>query len=64
MVHRANAYSTQPIDLESVDDLTAKTYDISEQWGQTADRLWNDKEAAETTEKMLVSSDFPKTNAG
>ena len=40
MVHRSNAYSTQPIDKESVDEVTAKCEKIAEEWGKVADRLW------------------------
>ncbi len=40
MVHRSNAYSTQPIDKESVDDLTAKCENVAKEWGKTADKLW------------------------
>ena len=40
MVHRADAYSTQPIDRESVDELTSRTVEISQAWAKTAERLW------------------------
>jgi len=44
MVNKTNAYSTQPIDEESVEDLTDKTNVISEQWAKTADVLWDKSE--------------------
>jgi MoaA/NifB/PqqE/SkfB family radical SAM enzyme len=40
MVHAAGASSTQPIDRESVDELTARTEEVSRQWAKTADQLW------------------------
>lgn len=40
MVHSAGASSTQPIDRESVDELTARTEEVSRQWAKTADHLW------------------------
>ncbi|MBU5440068.1 radical SAM protein [Tissierella sp. MSJ-40] len=40
MVKRANAHSTQPIDREEVEELTAKTEEVSKEWAETADRLW------------------------
>lgn len=40
MVHAAGASSTQPIDRESVDELTARTEGVSRQWAETADQLW------------------------
>lgn len=40
MVYNANAHSTQPIDEESVDDLTDKCQKVSTLWGETADKLW------------------------
>lgn len=43
MVYSSNAYSTQPIDKESVEELTEKCIDISNEWSVAADRLWNEK---------------------
>ncbi|MGF7059180.1 radical SAM protein [Brassicibacter mesophilus] len=43
MVYSSNAYSTQPIDKESVEELTEKCIDVSNEWSVTADRLWNEK---------------------
>lgn len=40
MVHEAKAVSTQPIDQESVDELTARTTDAAQQWALTAEKLW------------------------
>lgn len=40
MVHTSGAVSTQPIDQESVDDLTARNADVAHNWSLTADRLW------------------------
>jgi hypothetical protein len=40
MVHRSNAYSTQPIDKEPIDELAAKCEKVAEEWGKVADRLW------------------------
>lgn len=45
MVHASGAYSTQLMDLESVDSLTAKCEDISRKWAITADRLWQESQA-------------------
>lgn len=42
MVYKSKAKSTQPIDKESVDDLTNKCQDISKRWAITAERLWNE----------------------
>lgn len=42
MVHNANAKSTQPIDEESVDELTAKTEEASKKWAPVADKLWKE----------------------
>ncbi len=43
MVHNSHAASTQPIDRESVDELTNKCIDISKEWAATADELWENK---------------------
>jgi MoaA/NifB/PqqE/SkfB family radical SAM enzyme len=42
MVHNSNAHSTQPIDKEEVDDLTAKCMPIAEKWAPVADKLWKE----------------------
>lgn len=39
IVKKANAHSTQPVDLESVDDLTDKCQEVSKKWGPVADKL-------------------------
>ncbi|CAH2214802.1 radical SAM protein [Tepidibacter aestuarii] len=41
MVEKSSAYSTQPIDKESVNDLTDKCQDISKKWADTAKELYN-----------------------
>lgn len=43
MVDKSKAYSTQPIDRESVEDLTAKTEEISKEWAVKADEIWSSK---------------------
>lgn len=40
MVEESNAYSTQPVDRESVNELTEKCQDISKNWAETAEKLW------------------------
>ncbi|EOC99926.1 radical SAM protein [Caldisalinibacter kiritimatiensis] len=42
MVHKSKAKSTQPIDKESVDDLTNKCQEISKKWAVTAEKLWKE----------------------
>lgn len=42
MVHNSGAHSTQPIDKEEVDDLTAKCMPIAEKWAPVADKLWKE----------------------
>lgn len=42
MVHASGAHSTQPIDTEDVDDLTAKCREPSENWAVKADALWQE----------------------
>ncbi|SHH30479.1 Radical SAM superfamily enzyme, MoaA/NifB/PqqE/SkfB family [Thermosyntropha lipolytica DSM 11003] len=44
IVHASGAYSTQLMDLESVDTLTAKCEEISRKWAVTADRLWQESQ--------------------
>ncbi len=41
MVNKTNAVSTQPIDEESVEDLTAKCEDAAKAWTPVAEVLWN-----------------------
>src|SRR5699024_10458668 len=43
MVHEAGAYSTQPIDREDVEDLTAKTIEAAKNWEPTAEKLWEER---------------------
>ena len=40
MVHQANAKSTQPIDEESVEELTSKTENAAKNWAPVAAKLW------------------------
>ena len=40
MVHESGAHSTQPIDLEDVDELTARAEEVSKKWAISADHLW------------------------
>lgn len=40
MVHNSQAVSTQPMDKESVDDLTDKCQEAAKAWAKTADELW------------------------
>lgn len=40
IVKNSGAYSTQPIDEESVYDLTAKTDQVSKEWIKKADEIW------------------------
>lgn len=42
MVHNAKARSTQPIDEESVEDLTSKTEEAAKRWAPVAEKLWGD----------------------
>lgn len=42
MVKASGAHSTQPLDSEDVDDLTAKCVDVSEKWAVKADALWQE----------------------
>lgn len=43
MVHESGAYSTQPIDREDVEDLTAKTVEAAKNWTPTAEKLWSER---------------------
>lgn len=43
MVSTAKAKSTQPLDEESVEDLTDKCIEPSSKWKETADELWEEK---------------------
>ncbi|HEX3012066.1 MAG TPA: radical SAM protein [Syntrophomonadaceae bacterium] len=40
MVHASGAVSTQPIDQESVDELTSRTKEAARNWSITAEHLW------------------------
>ena len=54
MVNKSNAYSTQPIDREDVEDLVAKTEEAAKAWAVTADRLW--EKHLEEKEKTLAKA--------
>lgn len=41
MVVKSGAHSTQPIDKEAVNALTDKCQQISKEWADTAEKLWN-----------------------
>ncbi len=49
MVNRSDAKSTQPLDKESVGDLTTKCLEPSSKWKETADRLWDEDEKEQMT---------------
>ncbi|MCF6465715.1 radical SAM protein [Clostridium sp. Cult2] len=53
MVNESEAYSTQPIDREDVEDLIGKTEKAAKDWAITADKLWNKslEEKERVTEK-------------
>lgn len=42
MVHESGAHSTQPLDQEDVDDLSAKCKEPAEKWAVKADELWRE----------------------
>lgn len=46
MVKDSNAYSTQPLDLEDIDDLCNKCTCVSEKWAEVADELWEKNKKA------------------
>lgn len=54
MVNKSNAYSTQPIDREDVEDLVAKTEEAAKAWAVTADRLW--EKHLEEKEKTIAKA--------
>ncbi len=54
MVEKSGAHSTQPIDREDVEDLTAKTIEPAKNWAPVADELW--KETLERKEKKLAEA--------
>lgn len=43
MVHDSNAQSTQVLDDETVDELTAKIEPKAMKWAQVAEKIWEDK---------------------
>lgn len=53
MVNKSGAYSTQPIDREEVEDLTAKTDEVSKEWAKTADRLWSESQKKKEQKEAL-----------
>ncbi|AET69169.1 putative Fe-S oxidoreductase [Desulfosporosinus orientis DSM 765] len=40
MVNKSGAHSTQQLDMETVEELTEKVYNLSVSWGDVADSLW------------------------
>ncbi|HLR35494.1 MAG TPA: radical SAM protein [Tissierellales bacterium] len=54
MVNESSAYSTQPVDREDVEDLTAKTIDAAKNWEPTAEKLWN--QTLEKKEEKVTSN--------
>ncbi|MDQ7095668.1 radical SAM protein [Desulfosporosinus sp. PR] len=43
MVHQSGAHSTQNLDRENVDELTAKLQSVAESWGEVASGLWEQR---------------------
>lgn len=60
MVKKSGAYSTQPIDREDVEDLTAKTEDISKEWAKTADKLWKESQIEKAEKETECSASASK----
>ena len=54
MVKKSGAHSTQPIDREDVEDLTAKTEGPAKNWAPVADELW--EKTLEKKEQKLVEA--------
>ncbi|MGI5850372.1 MAG: radical SAM protein [Christensenellales bacterium] len=48
MVHACGAYSTQPLDKESVDELIKKTEFVSKKWAVTSEKLWKNSQSDQT----------------
>ncbi|NLK71678.1 MAG: radical SAM protein [Clostridiales bacterium] len=55
MVNKANAKSTQPLDKETVEDLTDKCIEPSRIWKVTADRLWDEKDKEKEERAEAIS---------
>lgn len=51
MVHNAGAHSTQPKDMETVDELTDKLQHVSKAWGKVADILWEENHCQQCNSK-------------
>ncbi|WP_342366909.1 radical SAM protein [Anaerosalibacter bizertensis] len=56
MVKKSGAYSTQPIDREEVEDLTAKTEEVSKEWAKTADELWEESQEEKSKKEASCSA--------
>ena len=54
IVNESGAHSTQPVDKESVLDLTNKTRLASESWSPVAKNLWNDSHCADCKNKNHI----------
>jgi hypothetical protein len=52
MVKASGAYSTQPIDKEDVDQLTAKCIPAASRWAPVSEKLW----AREQQQKIKVDN--------
>jgi len=46
MVNESGAHSTQVLDMETVEELTAKLQDVSSAWGKVADKIWKQTETS------------------
>jgi len=54
IVNESGAHSTQPVDKESVLDLTNKTRLASENWSPVAKNLWNDSHCGDCKNKNHI----------
>lgn len=70
IIHQTGARSTQPLDAENVDDLTAKCEKGAAAWKPVADRLWSDlapdynhRKAVKDAEKEEKRWEKPKERA-
>jgi MoaA/NifB/PqqE/SkfB family radical SAM enzyme len=55
MVIKSGAKSTQFLDEEDVVDLTDKCQDISKEWAETADRLWEESQKAKAEKEAQTA---------
>jgi MoaA/NifB/PqqE/SkfB family radical SAM enzyme len=56
MVEKSGAHSTQMNDNETVEELTDKCKEISEEWAVAADRLWNPETGRSHTEDADIAA--------